>query len=139
MIRSIACAAAFLVLAGAAVAEDKHHDGHAKVKVQKNGNVHLGTTKHGHAPHAVMNQGKVSGLVVHKNNKDVTNTVKVKKFKTSNKKHLTDGVVCADGADANAVVVWIGFGFFCPFDSHWHIFWFPVDVVIGGDEGAEEL
>jgi hypothetical protein len=128
-----------LVLCTCIAAADQHHDGQAKVKGVKNGSVHLGATKHGHAAHAVMKNGKMTGLTVHKNGKDVTNTVTTKKFKTKNKKHLTDGVVVDQGIDDSLVTLWIGFGFFCPFDNIWHIFWFPVELVADGEDGAEEL
>ncbi len=134
----IAAIALVATLGGVALA-DRHHDGHAKIKGTQNGLVHMGTTKNGYAPHANMQNGKVTGLAVHKNGKDVSNTVSIKKVNTKNKKHLTDeGVYVEEGTDLNAI--WfVGYAFFCPFDNHWIVFWFPVEVIDGGVDGADEI
>ena len=130
---------ALTVLLGGSAFADLHHDGHGKTNGVQHGLVHLNTTKNGHAAHANMQKGKVTGLAVHKGGKNVTNQVNLKKFKTKNKKHLTeDGAVVDESTDLNAI--WfVGFAFYCPFDNHWVIFWFAVEVVDGGFDGAEEI
>ncbi|MDB5309045.1 MAG: hypothetical protein JWO38_3247 [Gemmataceae bacterium] len=141
MFRPFAMTAAVALVAalGGVALADRHHDGHARIKGTQNGHVHLGTTKHGHAPHANVKNGKVAGLVVHKNGKDVTDRVSTKKVKTQNKKHLTDaGANVDEDTDLNAI--WfVGYAFYCPFDNEWVVFWFPVGVVDGGLDGADEI
>ncbi len=132
-------AIALVGLFGTDALADRHHDGHAAIKGTQNGSVRLTTTRHGHAPHAVVRNGKVTGLVVHKNGKDVSNSLSIKKFKTRNKKHLVEeGAYVEEGTDLNAV--WfVGYAFYCPFDNEWVVFWFPVGVVDDGLDGAEEI
>jgi hypothetical protein len=130
---------ALAALMGTVALADTHHDGGSKVKGVQNGQVHLHTTKHGHASHANLRNGKVTGISVHKAGKDVTNQLTTKKFKTKNKKHLTEaGAYVDENTDLNAFV-FIGFGYYCPFDNQWVIFWFAVEIVDGGDDGAEEI
>ncbi len=144
----------FGVLGGAQA--DVHQDGHGKIIGKGDGKHHLHTTPDGHVAHAHVTNGKVTMVSVAHQGKNL----QVKKYKSNKKLHAmanqpggdftrVDGaeVVNVFAADTGAetessraasaqVTVFIGFGFLNTFTNQLVIFWFPIEVVDGGDFGA---
>jgi hypothetical protein len=146
-----------LALAGP-IQADTHHNGHKAIQGKGNGKHHLHTSSHGHTAHAHVQNGKVNGVSVSHKGKSLS----VKKVRSTKKLHaladvpegmpftlaetgdamnfLATDTAPADGSRSSAqFTVWVGFAFYNQFTNQWIIFWFPVDVVYGGDAGAEEI
>jgi hypothetical protein len=148
----------WLVSPAQKIQADAHHDGHSKIVGKGDGKHHLHTTPKGHASHAHVNNGKVKTVSVMHQNKQVA----VKKYKTTKKLHALglqpegspfvqadtgDTVhIFAGGTDSDAsnsaelasaqISLFVGFGFFNTFTNQLVIFWFPLNVVDGGDLNA---
>jgi hypothetical protein len=134
------CCIAALVCLGQAGA-DHHRDGHRLVrdKLHQPGRHRLHSDRQGHEAHAHVANGKVHRMTAtHKGR-----ALPVTKFKTAQRRHaMTDArgawhLVMAD-AEANAATFFIGFGFLNQVTGQWIIFWFPVNLMQGGDAGCTD-
>jgi hypothetical protein len=135
--------AALVALIGGAVAADQHHDGGARVQGKGEGRHLAHQTRDGHAAHAHVNRaGKVFNLTA-SHPKD--GNVRTKKVVTRQRRHAlapSDREVFVSFNSAEALTqgtVWVGWAFFNPYSNHWVFIWFPIDLVQGGDSGAEPI
>jgi hypothetical protein len=120
---------------------DNHHNGHDLVKNKLNTNgKHVLSTMGNHTAHAHVKDGKVSNVeVAHKKN----GAVNVTKYKADKKHHAQAGngiehhyvLADADAAAQGFVTLFVGFGFIND-NGNLVIFWFPVNIVVGGDNGC---
>jgi hypothetical protein len=142
---------------------DTHHNGHAKIAGKPDGKHHLHTSQH-HTSHAQVKNGKVQKVDV--THRASGKQVATRKFKTRQKRHALldlrnreqfakgelgnaihvfpaedDGAAVASetafASEASEQVAFVGFGFY--FQNQWIIFWFPVNLVLGGDSGATDM
>lgn len=128
-------------------ADDKHHNGHALLQknLSKDGR-HMLHQSGSHVAHAHVKNGKVKRVeVAHKGK-----SLQVKKFKTSQKRHamadvpgkaqmvFADAEQPADTVLTSSLTVYIGFGYYNEYLGQWIIFWFPIELVDGGDDGAAD-
>jgi hypothetical protein len=133
----LVCVTAILALMGVVQADDKHHSGANKVKLNAPGKQKIHQTSAGHTVHAhVTNKNKVQNVSVSHKTKGAQT---VKKFRSNRRQHAMN----SNGTDVHyvayeteAVTLWVGFGF--QWGGGWMIFWFPVDQVDGGDAGADD-
>jgi hypothetical protein len=150
-ISSLLCIVALLGVAP--VLADTHHDGHAKLRGKGDGTHQIHNGKNGHKAHATVAGGKIKRVTAsHKGR-----ALKVTKYKTARKHHamadsraehhfvMTAGEAPAGtpfvgltGAEANASTVYVGFGFINQVTGQLMVFWFPVNMVDGGDADSED-
>jgi len=110
--------------------------------------------RHHAAAISTNNQGKITSFAMHDpNGKDVSNAVEHKFKKVKSSKVLAKGNIAKGGLiyvnhtfegtkehaanSSNNALVMVGWMFYCPWDKHYHIFWFPVNLVFMiGDDSA---
>jgi hypothetical protein len=137
---SVTCVAALLAFIGVAQA-DNHHNGHGLVqgKLNKNGK-HVIHSTGKHTAHAHVQGGKISHVEVRHKTKGARQVTKYKSQRRhhaqaeSGAKHYF--VTTDDTEEIQFVVTaFVGFGFIDD-DGQLIIYWFPVAIVLGGDDGA---
>jgi hypothetical protein len=140
----IACTVALLSLVQAAA--DTHHNGQARLgnRIRQNGRQLIHNGRNGHQAHAHVNGGRIHRVEVSHRGKPLN----VRKFKTARRQHAllhaADGAhyVMAEAeptAEAQGFTLYVGFGFFNQVSNQWVIFWFPVNLVFGGDQGCTDF
>ena len=141
-ILSLVCSSALigaLALVGVAQAADHHHSGHDKLgnRIQKNGKHEIHRTAL-HVVHAHVQGKQVTGLTA--THKGTGRQAKVMKFKSSRRHHAMldnprgDVHFVSLETEEVSFTAWVGFGFFE--NGQLIIFWFPIDLVSGGDDGC---
>lgn len=115
-------------------AEDRHLDGHAalKGKLSRDGKHLLHKSAKGQTLYAHVKGGKVKRVEGTYKGKGLA----VKKFKSARPHARADKALTS--AEACAVVLYIGFGFYDEELGQWIIFWLPIDLVDGGDDDSAE-
>jgi hypothetical protein len=120
-------------------AAEQHHSGHDKLgkRIGQNGKHEIHRTGQ-HVVHAHVQGKQVTGVTAtHMRN---GRQAKVMKFKSSRRQHALlddprgDVHFVASETEEVAFTLWVGFGFFE--NGQLIIFWFPVDLVYGGDDGS---
>jgi hypothetical protein len=129
-----------VVLAGVTYAADKHHSGQDKLgdRIKKDGKHEIHKTDN-HVVHAHVKGKKVTGVTA--THKTTGKMAKVTKYRSKKKLHaMADSprgethFVMAETETVELLTVWVGFGF--SDGVHLYIFWFPLELVDGGDDGA---
>jgi len=144
MVRFLGLACVVALIGFVQAADHKHHDG-AKLcggKINTNGKHSLG--KHGkHEYHAHCSNGKVD-KVTHPHptmaGKEVSHGKKFKSKKAHAALPNSRGdlhYVVAETEVANSQVLFVGFAFAIA-PNQYLIFWFPVNLVAGGDAGTDD-
>jgi hypothetical protein len=144
---------------------DVHHNGQAKIQGKGPGRHAVHRSPHGHVAHAHVNgNGKISHISV-THARHTPAHLKVKKVKTTVRRHARapgredvlvalaegeDGVETlftsemlepAEAAEPDPQIglVFVGWAYFNPNAQFWVFIWFPINLVEGGDQGAENI